>query len=187
METNSIISIILAISVFLMILIVGVTTNILKETIGNEKQNQDEYPYSFSKFQLWVWTLILIPLFVLHWGFVGNAILNPTVLVLLGISTGSLSTATIVQVAKAGSKNRNQLKSEIPGGSQGFWKDILSDDKGKFSLVRLQNFLFTLTYVIIFVISFFEDNMDYPDFDTTSFTLMGISTGGFVAGKGMSI
>ena len=48
---------------FFLILIAGFKTDLLKES------NVPGNPYSFSRFQLWLWTLIISPAFVLNWGY----------------------------------------------------------------------------------------------------------------------
>ena len=61
------ISVLLAILCFSLIFLIGILTNILREEKGGSKI--EKKPYSFSRFQLWLWTLILSPAFVLNWGF----------------------------------------------------------------------------------------------------------------------
>lgn len=79
------ISWILAPIIFLIILSVGLKTNILRE-------NQGESKISFSKFQVWLWTLIICPILVLHWGYSDNYIftVNETCLFLIGIPVETL-------------------------------------------------------------------------------------------------
>jgi len=90
------ISILLAIICFAIILLVGILTDILREA-KNETVNKkvEEKPYSFSRFQLWLWTLILGPAFILNWGFVNPGVpqVNITILILLGIPSSVALTA----------------------------------------------------------------------------------------------
>ena len=69
--------------------------------------------------------------------------------------------------------------------SKSFWKDILMDDNGQFSVTRLQQLIFTFAYVLVFISSFFYNELEYPEFQQNAFILMGISTGTYLVGKGL--
>jgi len=71
------------------------------------------------------------------------------------------------------------------GSSKSFWKDILMDDSGQFSITRLQQLIFTFAYVLVFISSFFYNGLEYPEFQQNAFVLMGISTGTYLVGKGL--
>lgn len=83
--------------------------------------------------------------------------------------------------------NDEQKKTilKINRDSVNFWSDILSDDDGQLSIVRLQQLIFTIAYVVIYISTFFNSHMKYPEFDNYAFVLMGISTGTYLLGKGM--
>lgn len=182
METIKIISIILAVVIFAICSFAAFKTTLLRET------NSKDSPYSFSRFQLWLWTLIISPAFVINWGFVNSNLpqINQNSLILLGITVGiSLTAGIITATQKSSAKSETILKSNSTN-SQGFWIDILLDDNGQFSVGRLQNLLFTLIYITIYVSLFFKNGMAYPDFDNTAYALMGISSGGYLIGKGMN-
>jgi hypothetical protein len=181
-----IISIFLSASVFLFIGIVGTRSNLLKE------KNTDDSKYSFHKFQLWIWTLAICPLFVLHWGFTPfHPAINVTSLILLGISTGSLITGIVITQTNVSSwMAKKELAEKLllkvnSATTKKFFVDILSDDSGQLSLPRLQNFLFTMVFTVIYVSHFFSNKMEYInwDNDATPFVLMGISTGTYLFGK----
>jgi hypothetical protein len=203
MNTINIISIILAILCFITILLIGVITNILREAIIPPKipETNDKIPepvkkkaYSFSRFQLWLWTLIIGPRFVLNWGFVND--MQPEVaitsLILLGIPASVAVTAAGITLVQMNLKNNLpeykkkfiHLKSEIE--TKGFWTDILIDDYGQFSIVRLQQLIFTFAYVVIYISLFFYCDMENPEFDNSAYILMGISSGTYLIGKGVN-
>jgi hypothetical protein len=179
MEKKEIISILLAITSFLLILIVGLRSDLLKES------NQPGKPYSFHKFQLWVWTLIICPAFSLHWGFntPDTAMINETALVLLGISSATAVVAEMISSSQKNDARNLTLKAALP--TTGFWADILKDDSGQISIGRLQQLIFTFVYVAIYLYAFFP-NMEYPVFDKEAYMLMGISTGTYLLGKGFN-
>lgn len=174
MNTIKILSMFFSGMAFITILLFGILTDLLREAYNNKN------PYSFSRFQLWLWTLIIAPAFILNWGFQVPDLpsLNTTCLVLLGIPASVTLTAGVVVVADS----RNPKNS---GKSKGFFTDILMDDNGQFSILRLQQFIFTLSFIAIFVTLFLSKDMKYPDFDETAFVLMGISGGTYLVGKGL--
>jgi len=91
----------------------------------------------------------------------------------------------VTATQKSSAKSTTLLKSNSTT-TQGFWIDILLDDNGQFSVGRLQNLLFTLIYITVYISLFFKNGMEYPDFDNTAYVLMGISSGGYLIGKGMN-
>lgn len=190
MDILNVISIILAIVCAGAIVWIGVKTNLLKESQAAGS------PYSFSRFQLWLWLLVIGPLFILNWGFQSQTVpdLNLTCLILLGISAGGLLTSGIETYVLDSyikkDKDGKRLAGEPPlkkymESSKSFWKDILMDDNGQFSITRLQQLIFTFAYVVVFIASFFYNDLEYPDFQQNAFVLMGISTGTYLVGKGL--
>ena len=83
-----IISISLALIIFGIIVYVGIKTDILRESIPNV--DVKDRMYSLGRFQFWIWTLIICPVFVLYWGYSpGHSIdLNTTAVILLGSPAG---------------------------------------------------------------------------------------------------
>lgn len=189
MEALNSISIILAIFCAGIIVLIGIKTNLLRES------HDTNSPYSFSRFQLWLWTLVISPLFILNWGFNSQTEpeLNLTCLILLGISTTGTLTSGIITNTHDSNIKKDSEGEPITGEelikkylvSKSFWTDILIDDRGHFSITRLQQLIFTIAYVFIFISSFFSNKMVYPEFQDTAFVLMGISTGTYLVGKGM--
>ncbi len=216
-STENAIAIVLAIVTFVIIALVGFMTNILKEPAHPD--NPNEPPYSFSRLQLFLWTLIIAPIFALHWGFTGTVTLNDTGLILLGISASVMVTASVISGAQQSSQDAAAaaaatttatvtptpdalnsvtviatpatpapigiLKSKLP--TKRFWVDIIMDDNGQLSLVRLQQLIFTIIYATVYVTTFFGDAMKtYPEFQANAYILMGISTGSYLLGKSLN-
>lgn len=180
-DIEFILSIILAIVFFLTITIIGLRTDILRESSIENK------PYSFHKFQLWVWASIIIPTFVLYWGFVEGHVpaINESALVLLGISAASAVTAQVVSSSQQANPGNNPSLKSLNLSSTGFWSDILKDDTGQLSIGRLQQLLFTFAFIAIYLTAFFQE-MKYPEFDDKAYLLMGISSGTYLIGKGQN-
>jgi hypothetical protein len=153
------------------------------------KEGDSTTKYSFAKFQLALWMLVIAPLFCIYWGYHGKAALNETALVLLGISAATTVVSTLVKANLAADPaNQGLLKMDTRPSK--FWIDILSDDGGNLSIARLQNLIFTFIYIVIYVALFFgegtgKDFPKFPDFDSTTYTLMGISSGSYVLARGM--
>lgn len=177
----SVISIILSVSCFIIILLVGLLTQILRE---ENRLSIPLAPYSFSRFQLWLWTLIIIPIFSLHWGYVNSSgiTINETSLILLSISGALTLTSTVITQVHANAKQ----KVKTDNNSKNFFYDVLVDDKGQFSIGRLQNFVFTFVFAVIYVTIFFK-HCRYADFEPYVYVLMGISSGTYLFGKALRI
>jgi len=68
-----------------------------------------------------------------------------------------------------------------PAPSQGWWKDLLSDDNGV-SLHRLQIAVWTVVFVGVFIVTVWR-TFAMPDFDATTLGLLGISSGTYLGFK----
>ncbi|MCH2223266.1 MAG: hypothetical protein MK066_00760 [Crocinitomicaceae bacterium] len=191
MTTIQIISIILSIICFGTIIYVGLKTDLLRA----KKTSETEIGcYSFGRFQLWIWTLVITPIFTLYWGFLGTDVIpdiNTTALILLGIPIATKTAAHIVQESHEKTTRETQpqgpltnLKHHRQGHS--FWFDILSDDMEQLSIARLQSLMFTMIYLVIYVTMFFEMKLiSLPEFGNKAYLLMGISSGGYILGKSL--
>lgn len=191
MTTIQVISIILAIVCFGIILYVGLKTDLLRAKTTTETTTGC---YSFGRFQLWIWTLVIAPIFTLYWGFLGTGMIpdmNTTALILLGIPIATTTAAHVVQESQEKSAKQAQpdgtvtnLKHLREGHS--FWTDLLSDDMEQLSIARLQNLIFTMIYLVIYVATFFQMKLAIlPEFGDKAYVLMGISSGGYILGKSL--
>ena len=176
-----IVSIILAIVCFLGALAVGLLTPILRESSTSKRV------HSYSRFQFWIWTLIIPPIATLKWGFnyPGKFELNETCLILLGISSAVGLTSGIVSHARKGDGTQ-EVAMKSSSQKEGFLISLLMDDNEQFSITRLQNLIFTFLYVVIFIVTFFSGGMKaIPEFGPMTYTLIGISGGTYVMAKGI--
>lgn len=170
------ISIILAIALFVIILLFGIFTNVLKE--GGKGM------YSLSRFQLYLWTLIICPCFALRWGYHSTEFptINETGLVLLGISAGTAVSSGMINTMmkiKGHPIKTDEVKCKYP-----FWMQLICDGNKNPSIQRLQQLIFTLVYVVIYLTLFFDKiPLEYADFNEKAYVLMGISQGAYVLGK----
>ncbi len=148
-------------------------TDIIKDDSTLPLQKQ---PFSLAKTQLAWWTFIIVLSFIYIYLFgADTAVLTGSTLVLLGISTTTTAAAKMIDSSQAeGTRHQDQI-------SEGWYKDILSDDKG-ISIHRFQMIIWTLVLSFIFIKTVFVEFQMYQ-FDTTMLSLMGISNGLYVGLK----
>lgn len=232
----NIISIALAVISFGMILYFGLKTNILRESVPNVQMK--DRMYSMGRFQLWVWTLVICPVFILFWGYsYSHGIdMNTTSVILLGIPAGVAVTSSVIGSSQSADLNQSDhMSAEITAKSsksnaqthieaisqavaakvdpttpkteptvgtiavpaqkvlkihqvsKSFFIDLISGDDGQLSLGRLQQFIFTMVFLVIYVSTFFSNEMSkLPEFGAQVFALMGISSGTYLVSKGMN-
>lgn len=191
------ISIILAVLSFGIILFIGLKTDVLRETPPQDTTGNRMY--SLGRFQLWIWTLVICPVFALFWGFDQlHAIdLNITGTLLLGIPSGVALTANVISSSQSGniSEADHVTAMATPDAgilkmhqtSKNFFVDLISDDQGNLSLGRLQQLIFTFLFVVIYITTFFSGHMQsLPEFQNEVFILMGISSGTYLVSKGLN-
>ncbi|MEA1849823.1 hypothetical protein U9K52_12935 [Chryseobacterium sp. MHB01] len=164
---------VLPVAIFIFGMWLAVKTDLLKDT---QVDNGSEKTYSFSRSQLFYWTMIVIICLCAGMGNNGNFDLllklkEPSILLLLGISVGTASVATYID-------------NEIPNpkkntDSNGFIRDILSD-AGGISVHRYQALLFNIIFGLVFVCQFITNTTEFPVFDNYALALMGTSSAGYL-------
>jgi hypothetical protein len=110
--------------------------------------SQVKKSYSLSRSQLGIWTIIISCSYI-YVDFctdcgIRSLDIDATLLSLMGISAG---TAAVGSMIDAGN---NQVPHHQDGPSDGFFTDIVSDQNG-ISIHRLQNVLWTLVAIIIYI------------------------------------
>lgn len=164
---------VLPVAIFIFGMWLAVKTDLLKDT---QVDNGLEKTYSFSRSQLFYWTMIVIICLCAGMGNNGNFDLllklkEPSILLLLGISVGTASVATYID-------------NEIPNpkkntDSNGFIRDILSD-AGGISVHRYQAMLFNIIFGLVFICQFITNTTEFPVFDNYALALMGTSSAGYL-------
>ncbi|MVN22450.1 hypothetical protein [Mucilaginibacter arboris] len=176
-------------------------TNILRDEIGDcpayEKKVQEtltassqkdtsiKRPYSLSRTQLAVWTTVISCTYIYEVLCVNckNININTTALILMGISTGTIAVAGLI--------DKNQIEQDSPRHqdepSKGFFTDILSDDNG-ISIHRFQNSIWTIIAIIVYLHHVFNQQLQagtcFPELDQTLLALTGISSATYLTLKG---
>jgi hypothetical protein len=127
-------------------------------------------PYSLARVQMAWWFLLLVLGYVFIWLVTGERdSIAPSLLGLVGISAATALAA--VAVTKPGS-----------GTTNGFWRDLVTDERGVVALDRFQVVVWTLVLGGVFLNSVLWD-LTMPEFSATMLALMGISSGTYIGFK----
>lgn len=188
---------------FLIVLGLGIylftSTNLCRDLSYDPKTNElrplKERPYSYSRVQLFWWTMIVLGCYVSFFiyapPFDAILALNPTAIILLG---GGLATSIFGRVMDNNQIARDNENSEpdVPvrhqdtDKSKGLFLDIMSDEGGV-TIHRFQAVVFNLVFGLAFIMMFFSEagrlHYPFPDFETWQLTLLGISAAGYLGLK----
>lgn len=173
-------------------LILAIYSNILRDEISdcdefeeNSRKIQRKqkwkvvntsYPFSLTKVQFGVWTVIISSSYIylsLCKGDCAEGPINKTALVLMGIFAGTAVASTVID-KKEISDNRPRHQNSP---SEGFFIDILSDDNG-ISLHRFQNVVWTLIAMSVYIYKVYITTLGcvLPELSDTLLMLTGISS-----------
>lgn len=136
-----------------------------------------ENPFSLSRSQLAVWTVIISCSFIYMALCLGgdctNVPINQTALILMGIGA-SVTTASSIMDKREIADNRPRHQNSP---SQGFFIDILSDDNG-ISIHRFQNVVWTSIAMVLYLSKVYatKSGCDLPELSQTLLILTGISS-----------
>ena len=141
-----------------------------------QEKIQGYYIYSLSNVHLFFWTQIILLSYILIW-FVCDDMnsIDSSSLVLLGISAGTASIATVLN------GNNKKIKNVKAKPSEGFLKDILADNQ-EFSMHRYQIFIFNAVIGAFFIYKTI-DELKMPILNETVLSLLGISSATYAAIK----
>lgn len=158
-----------------------------KHSMLKDESTAQKKPYSFARFQLAWWSVIILASFVTIL-FSKNATpeLHASTIILLGISFATTATARLIDVSD--STNAALSSAMIQNKeSKGFFLDILSD-AGGVSIHRFQTVVFNASIGIWFFVKVFnglsnEINVIIPDISNNVLILLGLSSGTYAAMK----
>ncbi|MCU0322083.1 MAG: hypothetical protein MUE72_06660 [Chitinophagaceae bacterium] len=168
----------IAVAILLLLIILLDKKYYLLRDISTAKQKT----YSYARVQLSWWTIIIIASFIAIFITKGNLpILDSSLIILLGISSGTTGVASIIDVSDRSTENAVLIQN---GESENFFLDILSDANG-ISIHRLQAFLFNLVigiWVLVMVAKGLTScttqtciNTILPIIDPNKLLLLGVS------------
>jgi len=141
-------------------------------------------PYSYSRVQLFFWTMIIFSLYLYFFAFTGILLpVNSTVVLLLGGGLLVYSAGKIVDFRKAPAPAAGD---GVAHKTEGLFLDILSDNEGV-TIHRFQSLVFNIIYGVGFVLMFFKNVNQclypFPEFSNWQFALLGISSATYVGLK----
>jgi hypothetical protein len=130
-------------------------------------------PYSLARAQMAFWFFLLVTGYVFIWLVTSDRdSISPSLLGLVGISAAT----ALAAFAVTPSADRK------PRASSGWWRDLVTDDRGVVALDRFQVVVWTLVLGGVFLTSVLWD-LTMPEFSTTMLALMGISSGTYIGFK----
>lgn len=145
--------------------------------------NKINRPYSLSKVQFGVWTVIIsctyVYLSLSSHVCVLTLTTSSTAVILLGISAGTAAFGNIIDQSQS-NQAAHPRHQNAPG--EGFFKDILSDDQG-ISIHRFQNVVWTLIAITIYLFRINPHECSLPEVDNSILTLTGISSATYLGLK----
>jgi ABC-type multidrug transport system fused ATPase/permease subunit len=159
------------------------------DTNGLLKKETSNLSYSFSRTQLWWWTVIIVSCFIFIYADTGVLVpFNGTVVILLGLGIGTTILGRVIDRNQADRLPGTRMQDDVYKKSD-FLTDILIDDNG-ISIHRFQSFVFNIVYGIAFLFSFINsvNNCHYPFIEFTEYqlTLLGISSSAYLVIKANS-
>lgn len=139
-----------------------------------------QYPFSLSKVQLGIWTIVISCSYLyltLFKNGCSEIAMNKTAIVLMGIFSGAAITSKVMDKYPPSGNSTPHLSRQ----SQGFFIDILSDNKG-INIHRFQHLLWTLIAIVIYLyrLSQIANGCVLPELGDTLLALTGISSASYV-------
>ncbi|MCG8309626.1 MAG: hypothetical protein MI975_19685 [Cytophagales bacterium] len=162
------------IAIFLMY--IGVRTPALRDLSSLAK---DKKPYSFSRCQVFWWTLIILSSLTYILISTSTFSVNSTVWILLGISGATLGVGAAIDNKDVNKVGRGKTHQNLP--SEGWLFDILMDNQGV-SIHRVQAFLFNIGFGVFYLVEVLT-TLEIPEFDTNMLALLGLSNGAYALVK----
>jgi hypothetical protein len=130
-------------------------------------------PYSLARVQMAWWFFLLVIGYVFIWMVTGERdSIAPSLLGLMGISAATALAAVAV----------TRPSKDAPPTTRGFWRDLVTDERGVVALDRFQVVAWTLILGGIFLTAVLWD-LTMPEFSATMLALMGISSGTYIGFK----
>lgn len=144
--------------------------------------------YSISRFQVWLWTAVILSSYTFIFFTKGAIVAIPSTLIgLMGISVGSIVTATSIAVRK---KDQNRDPGSPASSASGStpdeqnWLASMLSENGSPSAMRLQMFAWTIAMTVFFVWQAVTTATLW-DIPPSLLALMGVSHGGYLIDKGV--
>jgi len=152
-------------------------------TVNNVKA----LPYSYSRIQLFWWTMIILSCYTYFYGLTGTlAPLNPTSVILLGFGAVVLAGSKLIDTRQQANTPAGQRIQDADATHDSFITDIISDDYGP-SIHRFQavifNIVFGMGFISFFISALYGHRYPFVDFSEWQFALIGISSATYLGMK----
>lgn len=158
--------------VILVVVWLAVRTPLLRDCNGEKT----DAPFSLARHQIAFWTIVVVGAYVYIAMVTGGfGALNTTALALIGISGTTALVAATIDERRRGAIHR-------PLRHEGWFEDLLGDNKNGVCIHRLQIVIWTLVLGFFYVLEVCR-NLVMPEFDVTQLGLLGISSGLYVGFK----
>jgi hypothetical protein len=145
-----------------------------KKMVPGGDINKVDKPYSLARSQLAVWIVVIgcsyIYLEMCKYNMVPIPIVDKTLLGLMGISAATAAAGNIID------NNATPEQQGLIGPSEGFFKDIMSDQNG-INIHRFQDVVWTLIAVTLYLSQIPDVTCGYlPSLDATLVSLTAVSS-----------
>lgn len=168
---------------FLVLLIGGLTLYLVFRKGLLRVNTGGDNSFSLSTIHLFFWTMIILISYFVIW-YTCNDInaLEPSCLILIGISAGTASAGTIINNSLK--KNQSPDPADVHK-SEGFFNDIFSEN-GAICIHRYQIVVFNLVVGVFFLYNVFSE-LKMPVLSETILTLLGISSATYASLKAIQV
>jgi hypothetical protein len=181
----------------IIVLIVATKSAMLRNQVFNESNflalassegiSNPKPAFSLGRSQLAFWTVIIVSSFIYVYldaspQTYSAPVLAEVNLILLGIAAGTTVASTVIDGSQKDAQNGGIPQQDYP--SQGFLRDIISDENGV-SIHRLQNVIWTIIIAVIYI-AYVAAKSKMPDDQVITnqlLILMGISSGAYLGLK----
>ncbi len=154
---------------------------------NGELRPYKERPYSYSRVQLFWWTMIILCCYIGFFAKTGNLIpLNLTTIVLLGLGVTTYAGGKIIDERQKNRLPVGQRNQDKNSECENLFEDILSDDSG-ISIHRFQTIIFNIAFgigfVSYFIMAICSHKYPFDNFNEWQFALLGISAATYLGIK----
>ncbi|MBD0257089.1 MAG: hypothetical protein ICV83_15335 [Cytophagales bacterium] len=164
------------------VLLIAFTASLIGKKDMLREETGGTPAYSLAKTQLWYWSSIILFSFFVIWYITDDInTIEPSSLILLGISLGTSGVSKVIE--NAGTTGAAAAPAAQRSG--GFWTDLLTES-GVVTVHRFQIVMFNLVVGFFFIFKVFG-TLRMPVLNDTLLLLMGLSSATFTTLKALQV